>query len=136
MRISDWSSDVCSSDLSAARAIAEVRDAFGGLDTIFLNAGIAKFAPLADVTEAFFDEQFTINVKNVLFTIQHASPLLADGGSIVINTSVNANMGMAGTLVYAASKAAVGSVVRVDRKSGGKGKSGAGRISHGGSRTI
>src|SRR3546814_14309720 len=63
---------------SAARAIAEVRDAFGGLDTIFLNAGIAKFAPLADVTEAFFDEQFTINVKNVLFTIQHASPLLAD----------------------------------------------------------
>src|SRR3546814_17061786 len=82
-------------------------DACGGLDTIFLNAGIAKFAPLADVTEAFFDEQFTINVKNVLFTIQHASPLLADGGSIVINTSVNAHMGMAGTLVYAASKAAV-----------------------------
>src|SRR3546814_4600603 len=113
MRISDWSSDVCSSDLSAARAIAEVRDAFGGLDTIFLNAGIAKFSPLADVTEAFCDEQFTINVKNVLFTIQHASPLLADGGSIVINTSVNAHMGMAGTLVYAASKAAVGSMVRV-----------------------
>src|SRR3546814_19641226 len=57
---------------SAARAIAEVRDAFGGLDTIFLNAGIAKFAPLADVTEAFFDEQFTINVKNVLFKIGRA----------------------------------------------------------------
>src|SRR3546814_6152506 len=55
----------------------------------------------------------SINVNNVLFTIQHASPLLADGGSIVINTSVNAHMGMAGTLVYAASKAAVGSMVRV-----------------------
>src|SRR3546814_5972340 len=55
----------------------------------------------------------SINVNNVLFTIQHASPLLADGGSIVINTSVNANMGMAGTLVYAASKSAVGSMVRV-----------------------
>jgi NAD(P)-dependent dehydrogenase (short-subunit alcohol dehydrogenase family) len=98
---------------SAANAMAEVQSAFGGLDTVFLNAGIAKFAPLADVTEAFFDEQFTINTKSVLFMIQHAVPLLSDGGSIVINTSVNAHMGMAGTLVYAASKAAAASMVRV-----------------------
>src|SRR3546814_14283496 len=81
---------------SAARAIAEVSDAFGGLDTIFLNAGIAKFAPLADVNEAFLDEQFTINVKIVLFQIQHSYPLLTDGRSIVLNTSVTPQMTIAG----------------------------------------
>ncbi|HWJ20394.1 MAG TPA: SDR family oxidoreductase [Geobacterales bacterium] len=97
----------------AETLITEVGQAFDGLDVLFLNAGIAKFAPLADVTEAFFDEQFAINVKGVLFTAQKAAPLMAAGGSIVVNTSVNNRMGMAGTLVYAASKAAARSLVRV-----------------------
>lgn len=91
----------------------KVRDAFGGLDAVFLNAGVAKFAPLAEVTEAFFDEQFAINVKGVLFTVQKLLPLLRPGAGIVVNTSVNDRMGMAGTLVYGASKAAARSLVRV-----------------------
>jgi NAD(P)-dependent dehydrogenase (short-subunit alcohol dehydrogenase family) len=78
-----------------------------------LNAGIAKFADLAAVTEAFFDEIFDINVRGFLFTAQAALPYLKSGGSIVVNTSVNAHMGMAGTLVYGASKAAAATMVRV-----------------------
>lgn len=83
-----------------------------GLDAVFLNAGIAQFAPLDGVEEAFFDEHFAINVKSVLFAAQAAAPRMRDGGSIVVNTSVNNRMGMPGTLVYGATKAAARSMVR------------------------
>jgi len=52
--------------------------------------GIYKFAPLAATTEGLYDELFDINAKGVYFTIQKALPLLNDGASIIINTSVRA----------------------------------------------
>lgn len=100
--------------VGAAKSLAgDVKARLGELDILFLNAGIAKFAGLAEVDEALFDEIFAINVKGVLFTVQALAPMMRDGGSIVVNTSVNSVMGMAGTLVYAASKAAAASLVRV-----------------------
>jgi len=65
------------------------------------------------VVQAFFDEQFAVNVKGVLFTVQALLPLLRPGAGVVVNTSVNNRMGMAGTLVYGATKAAARSMVRV-----------------------
>src|SRR5579864_1868414 len=47
-----------------------VAEKFGKIDVLFANAGIAKFAPVADSTEALYDETFNINVKGVYFTIQ------------------------------------------------------------------
>jgi len=82
------------------------------LDAVFLNAGIAKFSGLADVTEAFWDEIFDVNVKGAFFQIQAVMPLLAQGASIVINGSINARIGMPNTAVYAASKAAVISLAK------------------------
>ena len=92
--------------------VEEAARRLDGLDVIFLNAGIAKFAPLEGIEEAFFDEQFAVNVKSVLFAAQAAAALMRDGGSIVVNTSVNNRMGMPGTLVYGATKAAARSMVR------------------------
>ncbi|MDM0077415.1 SDR family oxidoreductase [Variovorax sp. J2P1-59] len=82
------------------------------LNAVFLNAGIARFASLADVTEAFWDEAFDINVKGVFFQIQALTPLLDPGASIVINGSINAHIGMPNSAVYAASKAAVISLAK------------------------
>ncbi|MDM0108281.1 SDR family oxidoreductase [Variovorax sp. J22R24] len=82
------------------------------LNAVFLNAGIARFAGLADVTEAFWDEAFDINVKGVFFQIQALTPLLDPGASIVINGSINAHIGMPNSSVYAASKAAVISLAK------------------------
>src|SRR6516165_6547935 len=65
-----------------------VADKFGKIDIVFANAGIAKFAPFSESTEALFDETFDVNVKGVFFTIQKALPLLNDGASIIINSSV------------------------------------------------
>ena len=99
--------------VDATRAgVEQAAQRLGGLDIVFLNAGIAKFAPLDGIEEAFFDSHFAINVKGVLFAAQAAAPLMRDGGAIVVNTSVNNKMGMPGTAVYGASKAAARSLVR------------------------
>jgi NAD(P)-dependent dehydrogenase (short-subunit alcohol dehydrogenase family) len=89
-----------------------VADKFGKIDVLFANAGIAKFAPVGDSTEALFDETFGINVKGVYFTIQKALPLLNDGASIIINSSVASETGTAGASVYSATKAAIRSFAR------------------------
>jgi NAD(P)-dependent dehydrogenase (short-subunit alcohol dehydrogenase family) len=54
---------------------------------------------------------FTINVRGTLFPGQKASPLLKDGGSIILNGSVASVKGTAGFGVYAASKAGIRSFV-------------------------
>jgi NAD(P)-dependent dehydrogenase (short-subunit alcohol dehydrogenase family) len=82
------------------------------IDIIFLNAGVAKFSPIENADEAFFDEQFNINVKGSYFTIQQLLPLLKEGSSIVLNTSINAHIGMANAAIYAASKAAQLTLIR------------------------
>ena len=98
-------------DRNAALA-AEIAGRGLKLDAAFLNAGAARFAGLADVTEAFWDDTFDTNVKGVFFQVQAIAPLLANGASIVINGSINAHIGMPNTTVYAASKAAVISLAK------------------------
>ncbi len=91
---------------------AEVSRTLGKIDVLFVNAGVAKFAPLAETSESLFDEQFDVNVKGAYFTIQKALPFLNDGASIILNTSVAGIKGEAGTSAYSATKAAMRSLVR------------------------
>jgi len=92
-------------DLDAA--MAKVRDQFKRIDALFVNAGIGKFVPIAEVTEAMFDEIVTINLKGAFFTVQKALPLMPHGSAVVLNASINAHIGLPGTTVYGATKAAV-----------------------------
>jgi NAD(P)-dependent dehydrogenase (short-subunit alcohol dehydrogenase family) len=85
---------------------------FGKIDVLFVNAGVAKFAPLTDTPEQLFDEQFDINIKGAYFTIQKALPYLNDGASIVLNTSVVSSKGEPATSAYSATKAALRSLAR------------------------
>lgn len=85
---------------------------FGKIDILFANAGIAKFAPFEQSSEAFFDQQFNVNVKGLYFTIQKALPLLNNGASIILNSSVAGVKGPQLATVYAATKAAVRSFAR------------------------
>jgi NAD(P)-dependent dehydrogenase (short-subunit alcohol dehydrogenase family) len=91
---------------------AEVSTKLGKVDVLFVNAGVAKFAPLAETPESVYDEQFDINIKGAYFTIQKALPLLNDGASIILNTSVADSKGNAGTSAYSATKAALRSLAR------------------------
>lgn len=91
---------------------AQVAAIYPAIDILFLNAGIGKFTSVEAADEATFDEQFNINVKGSYFTIQQLLPLLKDGSSIVLNTSINAHIGMPGAAIYAASKAAQLTLIR------------------------
>lgn len=50
---------------------------FKKLDIAFINAGIARFAPIEALTEATFDEVMNVNLKGAFFTLQHLSPLFS-----------------------------------------------------------
>jgi NAD(P)-dependent dehydrogenase (short-subunit alcohol dehydrogenase family) len=90
----------------------QVAEKFGKIDALFANAGIAKFAPVADSNEKLFDETFDTNVKGLYFTLQKSLPHLKDNAGIVLNSSVVNSKGTAQGSVYAATKAAVRSLAR------------------------
>jgi NAD(P)-dependent dehydrogenase (short-subunit alcohol dehydrogenase family) len=94
------------------RLFAQIKREKGRLDIVFANAGGAKFAPLGQITEEQYDALFNINVKGLLFTVQKALPLMADGASIILNASIVASKGLPDWSVYSATKAAVRSFAR------------------------
>ena len=90
-----------------------VADTLGSVDIVFLNAGTTRLAPTEQTDEATYDLMMDVNAKGLFFTAQKLLPMINEGGAVVMNTSVNNQMGMAGSGAYAASKAAVRSFVRV-----------------------
>lgn len=84
-----------------------IKKEFGHLDAAFINAGIANFVPLAELTEKHFDDTFNTNVKGPLFLVQQIAPLFKNGGSIILNGSVVAQKGFPNATVYSATKAAI-----------------------------
>jgi NAD(P)-dependent dehydrogenase (short-subunit alcohol dehydrogenase family) len=82
------------------------------IDVMFAAAGIVEPQPLAQMTEESFDRQFAVNTRGLAFTVSKALPLLNEGASIILVTSIADRKGIAGLGVYSATKAAVGSFVR------------------------
>lgn len=100
-------------DVPAQKALAQaVHEAFGQLDILFLNAGIADLRPLDQWDEAALDRSLAIGFKGPFFLVQALLPHFANPASIVLNTSVNAHIGMPNTSVYGAGKAALLSLTR------------------------
>jgi NAD(P)-dependent dehydrogenase (short-subunit alcohol dehydrogenase family) len=93
--------------------VDQIKATHGRIDVLFVNAGIAKFAPLAEVDEALYDNHFNVNVKGAFFLIKHAVPVIPDGGAIILTGSVGgANGGLPGATVYGSTKAALRSFGR------------------------
>jgi len=100
-------------DIGAQQVLAKsVGEAFGQLDILVVNAGIAEMRPLEKWDEGAFDRSFAINFKGPFFLIQALLPLFANPASIVLTTSINAHIGMPNTSIYGASKAALLSLAR------------------------
>jgi len=83
------------------------------LDVLFLNAGIAVFAPIEQVTEADFDAQFNTNVKGHFFTLQKLIPHLAVGASVVFTSSTVATAANLGASVYSSTKGALNKIAQI-----------------------
>lgn len=89
---------------SNARAdlFSKIGQRFGSLDIIFANAGIAGATPIGSADEAVFENIIRVNLTSVFFTVQAALPLLNDGSSIILNSSVIGSLGNPGRAAYAA----------------------------------
>jgi NAD(P)-dependent dehydrogenase (short-subunit alcohol dehydrogenase family) len=94
------------------RVFATIAADKGRLDIVFANAGAGTLSPLGHITEQQFDATFGTNVKGVVFTVQKALPLLADGASVILNASTTSIKGTAAFSIYSASKAAVRNLAR------------------------
>lgn len=92
--------------------VKQITDAYDKVDVLFINAGVATFAPLEHLSEEIYDNIMNINLKGAVFTLQRFLPLLQEGSSVIFLSSVNAYTGMANTMAYAASKAGLNSVMR------------------------
>lgn len=103
--------DVADIEHHAALA-ATVRDRFGALDVYMANAGVITIAHSAGVTPEEFDAQFNVNTRGVFFGVQSIIPVIRDGGSIILTSSLAATKVLEGHAVYAGSKAAIAAFAR------------------------
>src|SRR3546814_9088283 len=133
MRISDWSSDVCSSDLADAAQVGKVfaevaADLCGAPSGVVANAGInVPPGPLAQFDPANFRRLVEVNIVGAFNILQEAARQVAEGGSIIALTTSLVRFAAPGLGPYSGTKAAVECLVRslskelagrgVDRKS-------------------
>jgi NAD(P)-dependent dehydrogenase (short-subunit alcohol dehydrogenase family) len=116
--------DPISADLGtpdgASLLAKQVRSIVGDrLDVVVLNAGISKAARIADYTVEDFDSLFATNVRGPFLLVQQLLPVLGDGSSVVVVSSLGARsvVGKPGLndpsiLAYASTKGALETLVR------------------------
>jgi len=92
--------------------VSQVKKTVGSVDVLYINAGVAAFAPVEHMAEDQFDNMMNVNFKGAFFTLQKFLPILREGASVINLSSINAYTGMPNTAVYAASKAAMNALTR------------------------
>jgi NAD(P)-dependent dehydrogenase (short-subunit alcohol dehydrogenase family) len=93
--------------------VEQIKQNHQKVDVLFLNAGVSLFAPIESVDEALFDNIIDTNLKGTFFMLQKMIPLLAEGGSVIVLSSMGAVSGPPNSAVYTASKAALNAIAKV-----------------------
>ncbi|WP_421425177.1 SDR family NAD(P)-dependent oxidoreductase [Agrobacterium rosae] len=93
-------------------AVETVRKAYGRIDSLVFNAGLAEPSQIAEMTPEHFDRHFGVNVRGMVFGLQAALPAMTEGGSVVLVGSIAGSAGYAAYGTYGATKAAVRSYAR------------------------
>ena len=101
---------------ASTAALTAIGAALGPIDVLFVNAGVGGFAPVAEVSQAFWDAIHDVNLRGAFFAIQAALPLMRDGGAIVVTGSIGSVAAVPGNVAYAAAKAGLRAVVRIVAK--------------------
>jgi NAD(P)-dependent dehydrogenase (short-subunit alcohol dehydrogenase family) len=109
--------DAIAADLAAPdgphKLAKEVRIVVGDrLDILVANAGTSKAAPIEDYTIEDFDRLFAVNVRAPFFLVQQLLPILHEGSSIVLLSSLAAHATVGALSAYAATKGAVDTLVK------------------------
>jgi NAD(P)-dependent dehydrogenase (short-subunit alcohol dehydrogenase family) len=92
---------------------SEVRERFGKIDLLLINAGITKFSSIESIDETMFDDVMNVNFKGAYFTLSKFIPLLNENASVVLLSSTSASISPPTASVYAASKAALNAVMKI-----------------------
>ncbi|MFL6550354.1 MAG: SDR family oxidoreductase [Povalibacter sp.] len=101
-------------DVNAAKNLGlELRRHVDKIDGAFLNAGVATFLPVEEVTVEHYDETFNVNVRGLYFQLQSLLPLLRNPSSVVLTSSIADSEALPGASIYSATKAAVTSIGKV-----------------------
>ena len=95
-----------------APLVARCRERLGGLDGLVLNVGISFGRPLDKLTAESWDDEFSVNLRSHMLFAQAALPLMAEGGAIVLISSLAALRNQSRNPAYEASKAAQVSLAR------------------------
>ncbi|AUP77319.1 SDR family NAD(P)-dependent oxidoreductase [Flavivirga eckloniae] len=96
-----------------AKLIKETTNAFGTIDILFLNAGIAPVSPVTEINEDHYNDIFNTNVKGPILTTKEALPYLNDGGTVLFTGSIVKQKVFDGFGVYSASKGALRAYAKV-----------------------
>lgn len=92
---------------------SKVKEDFGQVDILFINAGIAGLGTIEQVTETLYDAIMNINLKGAYFTLSRFIPILKEGASVVFLSSNTASMSGAGSSIYSSGKTALNAVMKI-----------------------
>lgn len=84
----------------------------GHLDILFANAGVGNYVAIEDITLAEFNRVMYTNVYGTYLTTQVCLPLMREGSTILLNTSVTAQLGLKNFSLYIAAKSAERSFIK------------------------
>lgn len=96
----------------SAIELAEQVKQMGGIDGLWLNAGLADICAIENVEADFFDHMMNVNVRGIILQIAQLSKFLNNGASVVLTSSTSAYEGAPMASVYAATKGAIISLSR------------------------
>ncbi|QJR20119.1 NAD(P)-dependent dehydrogenase, short-chain alcohol dehydrogenase family [Pelagibacterium halotolerans] len=94
------------SDADSVRTLAaRTRETFGHVDVVFSNAGnFGAVAPIENYPENVFEAVHAVHVRGAFLVAKYLTPLMGQGGSFIINSSVAATRGDPGVYAYITAK--------------------------------
>ena len=93
-------------DPDSVKAAAQaLQPEISGLDALVLCAGLSLHTAFAEITPEEWQHVLAVNLNGAFYVLQAATPLLRDGSSVVLVSSVSAQTGVAHQAHYAAAKA-------------------------------
>ena len=96
--------------------VAQIEQADGRIDVLYINAGVGGFAPLQGITEEAWDHIHSINLRGCVFALQKCLRIMGRGGSVVVTGSIGAHGALEGNGAYAAAKAGLYMAMKVFAK--------------------
>jgi NAD(P)-dependent dehydrogenase (short-subunit alcohol dehydrogenase family) len=93
--------------------VKETTAAYGKIDYLFINAGVATFYPVEGLTEEHYQHVMDINFKGAVFTLNKTIPHLSSNASVLFLSTTMVQLAMENSAIYTASKAAMNAFAKV-----------------------